>query len=197
MVSKSKRSKTATAEQSVPVSKLASAKTANPSPLLKTAFSSYTQSPFFASIIRGLDAQRLRVHDISTSRLRCEHVFENGITVNSLAWGTLGSLNSNSKNKKKRKRSSVSGGNVIESDDDEDDEEEADASQVVIGIATNKGKTYIFSPSQSAIVTTLEGGHSGNVYDFQFHSDGKKTTGWSTDGDKLIEWDITRGNMIK
>lgn len=196
MVSKSKRTKTATGEQNVFVSKLASAKTANPSPLLTTAFSSYTQSPFFASIIRGLDAQRLRVHDISTSRLRCEHVFENGVTVNSLAWGTLGNLNSSSKNKKKRKRSSVSGANTVESDDDEDDDE-ADASQVVIGIATNKGKTFIFSPSQSAIVTTLEGGHSGNVYDFQFHSDGKTTTGWSTDGDKLVEWDLTRGNMIK
>lgn len=132
----------------------------------------------FASVILGLDAYRLRVHDTNTGRLRCEHIFEKGVSINSLAWGSLPTKDKKS-SKKKRKRLSNGAG------------AEEDAKNAVIAAATNRGTVILFSPTESAVVGVLEGEHVGAVKCFVFTEE--EGRGWSCGVDaKLVEWDVER-----
>lgn len=153
--------------------------TSSSSALLKSAFSpSYLRISLFASTILGLDAQRLRIHDTATARLRCEHTFEKGASANSLAWGSLPTSDDRMGVKKKRKRISAANN---------------DGLTAVVAIATSKSSILLFSPSEGAVVGTLEGGHIGEVRQFVFSGEAEEGKGWScgTDG-KLVEWDLRR-----
>jgi U3 small nucleolar RNA-associated protein 5 len=132
----------------------------------------------YASVVLGLDAYRLRIHDTNTGRLRCEHSFEKGLQINSLSWGALPPKDKKSA-KKKRKR--LSNGTS----------EEEDAKNAVVAAATNKGTVILFSPSEGAVVGVLEGEHVAGVRFFVFSEE--EGRGWSCGQDaKLVEWDIAR-----
>lgn len=129
----------------------------------------------FASVVLGLDAYRLRVHDTNTGRLRCEHIFEKGVSINSLAWGIMPSKDKKT-TKKKRKRLS----NGAEEED----------KNAVIAAATSRGSVILFSPAEGAVVGVLEGEHVGAVKSFVFTEEAR---GWSCGVDsKLVQWDLAR-----
>lgn len=138
----------------------------------------------FASVVLGLDAYRLRIHDTNTGRLRCEHVFEKGISVNSLVWGLLPPKDK--KSAKKRRR--LSNGNGSSRDE---------AKSAVVAAATSRGTVVLFSPSEGAVVGVLEGEHTAAASHFVF-SEEKEGRGWSCGADaKLVEWDIGRKLPIR
>ena len=139
----------------------------------------------FASVVLGLDAYRLRIHDTNTGRLRCEHVFEQGISVNSLVWGLLPSKDKKSA-RKKRKR--LSNGNGSSKDEPK---------SAVVAAATSRGHVVLFSPSEGAVVGVLEGEHTAAVSHFVFSKE-EEGRGWSCGVDaKLVEWDIGRKLSIR
>lgn len=156
--------------------------TSTSSTLLTSAFSPpYLHLGLFASTILGLDAHRLRIHDTTTARLRCEHTFEKGVSVNSLAWGSLPAVDDRKGAKKKRKRVSATNG------------EDPAGLTAIVAIATSKGTVLLFSPSEGAVVGTLEGGHIGEVRQFVFSGEAEEGKGWSCGVDgKLVEWDLRR-----
>ncbi|EPS36533.1 hypothetical protein H072_9929 [Dactylellina haptotyla CBS 200.50] len=162
------------------------------SPILKSAFApSWSKLSLFSSVLRGLDAQRLRCHDTTSARLQCEYIFDKNIEVNSLSWGSLADSDKDRK-KKKRKRASDASAVV-----DDDEEPTHDGAQVVIAATSNTGKIFLYSPVQAEIVKTLEGGHVGPVTDFQFVDSGKGVRAWSCGGNKLVEWDVKKGASIR
>ncbi|KAF3208623.1 Small subunit (SSU) processome component [Orbilia oligospora] len=162
------------------------------SPILKSAFSpSWSKLSLFSSVLRGLDAHRLRCHDITSGRLQCEHIFEKSVEINSLSWGSLVEAEGDRK-KKKRKRASDADAIV---DDDEDVQQ--NAGEVVIAATGSNGKIYLYSPVQSEVVKTLDGGHVGPVTDFQFVESAKGVRAWSCGGNKLVEWDVKKGSSIR
>lgn len=156
--------------------------TASSSALLTSAFSpSYLRISLFASTILGLDAQRLRIHDTATARLRCEHTFDKGVWVNSLSWGSLPTSDDRTGAKKKRKRIAATNG------------DDASGLAAVIAIATNTSSILLFSPSEGTVVGALEGGHIGEVRQFVFSGEAEEGKGWSCGNDgKLVEWDLRR-----
>ncbi|KMU77314.1 U3 small nucleolar RNA-associated protein 5 [Coccidioides immitis RMSCC 3703] len=98
-----------------PVSKISAAAaassgtqiTVNKSSVIRSSFSpSEYQLALFASVIQGLDAQHLRVHDVNSGRLRCEHAVNPKEVITSLDWGYHGDADRDQHLKKKRKRSS-------------------------------------------------------------------------------------------
>ncbi len=151
------------------------------STLQVTAFSpAPLRLSLFASTIIGLDAHRLRIHDVNTSRLRCELVLDKGVSINSLDWGLLPSKDKKSA-KKKRKR--LSNGAA--------DAPDAEGRNAVVAAATNKGTIILYSPIEGAVVSTLEGGHLGAVRQFVFSEQEGKA--WSCGADrKLVEWDLEK-----
>ena len=162
-----------------------------PSTVLLSSFSpSSLGQSLFASTILGLDAQRLRIHDTTTGRLRCEYVFEKGSLCNSLAWGSTPAESDDAadkKNKKKkRKRLSDSTGEATQTE-----------SIIVLALGMNKGTVLLFSPTEGKIIGSLEGAHTGEVTAFQF-SETDSNRGWScgTDG-KLVEWDLRQRLAIR
>lgn len=139
----------------------------------------------FASVVLGLDAYRLRIHDTNTGRLTAEHVFESGVKVNALSWGTLpGAQDKERKASKKRRRK-----------DGEDEELKERTKSAVVAAATNKGQVVLFSPAEGAIVGTLEGAHVGEVVDVRCGEVGKA---WSVGVDaKCVEWDLAKKSAVK
>jgi U3 small nucleolar RNA-associated protein 5 len=148
--------------------------------LIVSAFSPPAQRlSLYASVVLGLDAHRLRIHDTNTGRLRCEHSFEKGLHINSLAWGSLPSKDKKSAKKKRKKLSNGTGAS------------EEEAKNAVIAAATSKGTIILFSPSEGAVVGVLEGEHVAGVRCFVFSEE--EGRGWSCGQDgKLVEWDIGR-----
>jgi U3 small nucleolar RNA-associated protein 5 len=179
------------------VSKKKSARKSNPSSKLSTLASSSTAltasafSPpslrlsLFASVVLGLDAYRLRIHDINTSRLRCEHVFEKGVSANYLAWGSMPSKDKKSaKKKRKRMTSGESAADEV-------------SKNTVVAAATNRGTVVLFSPIENGVVGLLEGEHVGPVKCFVF-SEEEQGRGWSCDTNgKFVYWDIERKASLR
>jgi len=159
-------------------SKLSTA-AAPPAALTASAFSPpELRLSLFASVVRGLDAYRLRIHDTNTSRLRYEHTFEKGVSVNSLSWGSLPPKDTKGA-KKKRKRLLNGAG------------DSAEDNTTVVAAATNRGTVILFSPSEGTVVGVLEGEHVSDVRFFAFSAD--EGRGWSCGQDgKLVEWDTAR-----
>ncbi|KAK6345436.1 Small subunit (SSU) processome component [Orbilia javanica] len=190
MAGKSKKQKLAAPSTKRTLAQSTSISTA--SPILKSAFSpSWSKLSLFSSVLRGLDAHRLRCHDITSGRLQCEHIFEKSVEINSLSWGSLVEAESDRK-KKKRKRASDADAVV---DDDEDAQQ--NAGEVVVAATGSNGKVYLYSPVQAEIVKTLDGGHIGPVTDFQFVESTKGVRAWSCGGNRLVEWDVKKGSSIR
>ncbi|EEH40635.1 hypothetical protein PAAG_02611 [Paracoccidioides lutzii Pb01] len=171
----------------------------NKSSVLRSAFSpSEYQLALFASVIQGLDSQHLRVHEIGTGRLQCEHAVNPREVITSLDWGSYGdSLNSRDHHqhmKKKRKRSS-SGVNGIA---DIDADASVGVENVVIAFGTSSSDIRMYSPAEDRIVGTLSGGHEKGIRDFKFTAKSPVAEGWSIGGDgKLVQWDLRTGRSIR
>ncbi|CAI7599198.1 unnamed protein product [Penicillium pancosmium] len=159
------------------------------SSILRAAFSpSEYQLALFASVIQGLDAQHLRIHDTNTGRLQCEHALSPKETITSLDWGYYGGQGkSRDQSKKKRKRGSdVNGADGLEQGD------------IVVAFGTNTSDIRMFSPSEDKIVGTLTGAHDKGIKDFKFTAGKPAQEAWSIGGDnKLVQWDLRTGQSIK
>jgi U3 small nucleolar RNA-associated protein 5 len=181
MVSKKSAPKSKQVQAASHLSSKLSITAAPPAALTASAFSPpELRLSLFASVVRGLDAYRLRIHDTNTGRLRCEHTFEKGISVNSLSWGSLPPKDTKGA-KKKRKRLPNGAG----------DSAEDSSKYAVVAAATNRGTVIFFSPSEGTVVGILEGEHVSDVRFFAFSAD--EGRGWSCGQDgKLVEWDTGR-----
>lgn len=182
-----------------PVSKVSSAAapaqststtlSANKSSILRSAFSpSEYQLALFASVIQGLDANHLRIHDVNSGRLQCDHAVNPRETITSLDWGYYGDAKGREQHqKKKRKRSSGVNGAVAE-------ESEGD---VVVAFGTSTSEIRMYSPAEDKITGTLSGVHERGIRDFKFTIQ-KPSEGWSIGGDgKLVQWDLRKGHSIR
>lgn len=160
------------------------------SSILRAAFSpSEYQLALFASVIQGLDAQHLRIHDTNTGRLQCEHALSPKETVTSLDWGYYGGQGRNrDQSKKKRKRGSDVNGAV----------EGLDQGDVVVAFGTSTSDIRMFSPSEDKVVGTLTGAHDMGIKDFKFTAGRPAQEAWSIGGDnKLVQWDLCTGQSIR
>ncbi|RPB05343.1 NUC189-domain-containing protein [Choiromyces venosus 120613-1] len=149
--------------------------------ILVSAFSSSLQLPYFASVILGLDAQRLRIHDTVTNKLRCELTLDKGVAVNHLTWGEIPNPEETTKNHK-RKRTEANG------------EGGRNTNIGVVAASTSRGGILLVNPLEGTIQGKLtSSGHSGEVRQFIFSGKKLPSRGWSVGSDKrLIEWDIKR-----
>ncbi|KAK2800233.1 hypothetical protein FQN50_008197 [Emmonsiellopsis sp. PD_5] len=160
---------------------------ANKSSVLRSSFSpSQYQLALFASVIQGLDAQHLRVHDVGSGRLQCEHAVNPRESITSLDWGYYGGDRGDQHMKKKRKRSS--GVNGVEGGEGE----------VVVAFGTSSSEIRMYSPAEDKVVGTLAGGHEKGIRDFRFTVKNEAKEGWSIGGDgKLVQWDLKAGRSIR
>ncbi|EEP80292.1 predicted protein [Uncinocarpus reesii 1704] len=183
-----------------PVSKISSAAApgasgtpvaGNKSSVIRSAFSpSEYQLALFASVIQGLDAQHLRIHDINSGRLRCEHAVNPKEAITSLDWGYYGDSHADRDQhlKKKRKRSSGVNGIV-------DASEPGDA---VVAFGTSSSEIRMYSPAEGKVVATLTGGHERGIRDFRFTIEKPGVEGWSIGGDgKLVQWNLQTGTATR
>lgn len=181
-----------------PVSKISSAAdpassgsqiASNKSSVIRSAFSpSEYQLALFASVIQGLDAQHLRIHDINTGRLRCEHAVNPKEAITSLDWGYYGDAHTDQHSKKKRKRSSGVNGAVSVSE----------PGDVVVAFGTSSSEVRMYSPAEGKIVGTLAGGHERGIRDFKFTLQKPGVEGWSIGGDgKLVQWNLQTGDATR
>ncbi|GIC90845.1 WD40 repeat and Utp12 domain-containing protein [Aspergillus udagawae] len=165
--------------------------TGNKSSILKASFApSEYQLALFASVIQGLDAQHLRIHDTNTGRLQCEHVLGPKETVTSLDWGyfPLRQRDRDQQGKKKRKRHSDING--ASSGFEQGD--------VVVAFGTNASEIRMYSPIEDKIVGALGGVHDKGVVDFKFTANRPGQEGWSIGGDnKLVQWDLRTGKSTR
>ncbi|EAW10503.1 WD40 repeat and Utp12 domain-containing protein [Aspergillus clavatus NRRL 1] len=163
----------------------------NKSSILKASFApSEYQLALFASVIQGLDAQHLRIHDINTGRLQCEHVLGPKETVTSLDWGFyLGKQRDrDQQSKKKRKRNSDVNGTA----------EGLEQGDIVVAFGTSVSDIRMYSPAEDKVVATLEGGHDKGIRDFKFTANRPGQEGWSIGSDnKLVQWDLCSGKAIR
>lgn len=159
------------------------------SSILRAAFSpSEYQLALFASVIQGLDAQHLRIHDTNTGRLQCEHALGPKETITSLDWGYYGGQGKNrDASKKKRKRGSDVNGGV-----------DLDQGDIVIAFGTNNSDIRMYSPSEDKVVGTLTGAHEKGIKDFKFTAGRPAQEAWSIGGDnKLVQWDLRTGKSVR
>ncbi|KAJ6101094.1 hypothetical protein N7499_000724 [Penicillium canescens] len=160
------------------------------SSILRAAFSpSEYQLALFASVIQGLDAQHIRIHDTNTGRLQCEHALGPKETVTSLDWGYYGgSGKGRDQSKKKRKRGSDVNGAI----------DGLDQGDIVVAFGTSTSDIRMYSPSEDKVVGTLTGAHEKGIKDFKFTADRPGQEAWSIGGDnKLVQWDLRTGQSIK
>ncbi|KAJ5585531.1 Small-subunit processome Utp12 [Penicillium hispanicum] len=184
MGKKTSRPSTKAASAASPASGLSQA--GSKSSILRAAFSpSEYQLALFASVIQGLDAQHLRIHDTNTGRLQCEHALAPKETVTSLDWGYYGGQGKNrDQSKKKRKRGSDVNG--------------LDQGDVVIAFGTSTSDIRMYSPSEDKVVGTLTGAHDKGIKDFKFTAGKPAEEAWSIGGDnKLVQWDLRTGKSIR
>ncbi|PYH96233.1 NUC189-domain-containing protein [Aspergillus ellipticus CBS 707.79] len=163
--------------------------TGNKSSILKASFApSEYQLALFASVIQGLDAQHIRIHDTNTGHLQCEHVLGPKETVTSLDWGYYPSKQKDrdQQAKKKRKRHSDVNGDGFDQGD------------VVVAFGTNASEIRMYSPVENKIVGTLAGVHDKGIRDFKFTSSRPGQEGWSIGGDNtLVRWDLLTGQSSR
>ncbi|KAJ5762446.1 uncharacterized protein N7511_005828 [Penicillium nucicola] len=160
------------------------------SSILRAAFSpSEYQLALFASVIQGLDAQHIRIHDTNTGRLQCEHALGPKETITSLDWGYYGgSGKGRDQSKKKRKRGSDVNGAI----------DGLDQGDIVVAFGTSTSDIRMYSPAEDKIVGTLTGAHEKGIKDFKFTADRPGQEAWSIGGDnKLVQWDLRTGQSIK
>ena len=123
--------------------------------ILASAFPpSPLQLSLFASVILGLDAQRLRIHDTIANRLRCELTLDNGVAVNHLSWGEIPDSEETTK-KRKRKRTEVNG------------EGKRNTGVAVVAVSASRGGILLVGPLEGVVLGKLtSASHSGEVRQF-------------------------------
>lgn len=159
--------------------------TGNKSAVLRAAFSlSEYQLALFASVIQGLDAQHLRVHDVSSGRLQCDYAAYPRETITSLDWGYYGYDRDEHLRKKRKRNSAVNG-------------ETGDETAAVVAFGTSSSEIRMYSPAQGKVVGTLSGVHERGISDFKFTAP-DALDGWSIGDDgKLVQWDLQAGRGIR
>lgn len=164
--------------------------TAQKSSVLRSRFApSYFQLSLFASVVQGLDGQRLRIHDTISGRLHCEHAIAPRVTVNCLDWGRGGRNckdDEHLQTEKRRKRNADFNGVDLAS------------RNVMVALGTSDSKIHLFSPSESKLIAVLEGNHTHGIRDFRFSDGEHRALGWSLGGDgKIIQWDLRKWKSIR
>lgn len=183
-----------------PVSRISSAaspavsaatQTVQKSSVLRSAFSpSKFQLALFASVIQGLDSQHLRIHDINSGRLQCEHAINSKANINSLDWGYYSKAREHHSPQSKRKRKRQQDVNGLT--------EEEDGQAFVVAFGTSESNVQMYCPAEDKIVGTLSGGHDRGVRDFKFTDQKPTVDGWSIGGDgKLVQWDLRNGRSLR
>lgn len=169
-----------------------STQAASKSSILRSSFSpSHFQLSLFASVIQGLDAQHLRIHDTNTGRLRCEHTISSKASINCLDWGYYGENHRDrhhQESKKKRKRSDLVNGHVPKDQ----------AKNVVVALGTSDSEVHMFSPAEAKIMGSLKDAHTQGIRDFKFTDNGIHAEGWSIGGDgRLVQWDLRKDRVLR
>ena len=167
-------------------------RTANQSSILRSSFSpSHFQLSLFASVIQGLDAQHLRIHDTNTGRLRCEHTITSKASITCLDWGYYGENHRDrhhQESNKKRKRSNLVNGDVPQDQ----------TRDVVVALGTTDSEVNMFSPAEAKVVGSLREAHTQGIRDFKFADNGIHAQGWSIGGDgRLVEWDLRKNRVLR
>lgn len=152
----------------------------NKSSILKSSFApSHLQLRLFASVIQSFDSQQLRIHDVSSGRLRQQHKVS-GSDVTCLDWGYYGAAyrENRSSGKKKRKRAN-------------------EQENAVVAYGTSSGDVCMFSPSQGSVVGTLKAGHDREVKDFRFVPE-DNLQAWSIGSEgRMVQWDLRNDKAIR
>lgn len=166
--------------------------TANKSSILRSSFCpSHFHLSLFASVIQGLDAHHLRIHDTSTGRLRCEHTITSKASITCLDWGYYGENHRDrhhQESKKKRKRSDLVNGDVPKDQ----------SRNIVVALGTSDSGVYMFSPAEAKVVGSLKEGHTQGIKDFKFADNGIYAQGWSIGGDgRLVQWDLRKNRVLR
>ena len=165
-----------------------SAHKTGPSSILHAAFvPSFFQLSLFASVVPALDADRLRVHDIVSGALRCEHTPQR-TKITCLDWGYHGARpqHADASRKKRRKLVQANGAGSSTHGD------------VVVALGTNRSEVELYSPAEAKVVGTLKGAHARGIVNFKFQDYGKSGRAWSLGGDeKLVEWDVMKRTIIR
>ena len=167
-------------------------RTANKSSILRSSFCpSHFQLPLFASVIQGLDAQHLRIHDTNSGRLRCEHTIPSKASITCLDWGYYGENHRDrhhQESRKKRKRSGLANGDVPKEK----------TRNVVVALGTSDSEVNMFSPTEAKIVGCLKEAHTQGIRDFKFADNGVTAQGWSIGGDgRLVQWDLRKNRVLR
>ncbi len=166
--------------------------TRSKSSILKSSFApSHFQLSLFASVIQGLDSQHLRIHDTTTTRLRCEHAIASKATITCLDWGYFGKDlrdKLHREQNKKRKRSGQINGDISV----------GTSRNIALGFGTSDSEIHIFSPFEAKVVSVLRDGHTHGIRDFKFADHGLLGNAWSIGGDgKLLHWDVNGGHLLR
>ena len=166
--------------------------TASKSSILRSSFSpSHFQLSLFASVVQGLDAQHLRIHDTNTGRLRCEHTITSKASITCLDWGYYGENHRDrhhQESKKKRKRGDLINGNVPKDQ----------TRDVVVALGTSDSEVQMYSPAQAKNVGSLREAHTQGIRDFRFTDKGMNAEGWSIGGDgRLVQWDLRKNRVLR
>lgn len=164
--------------------------TGNKSSILRAAFSpSEYQLALFASVIQGLDAQHVRIHDTITGKLQCDHPLAPKETVTSLDWGYFSGKQKEQPKKKRKRRPSDANGAEVDG---------LDQGDIVVAFGTTKSDVRMYSPLIDKIVMTLTGAHDKGVRDFKFTTGKPGQEGWSIgDDNKLVQWDLRSGQSTR
>ncbi|KAI5286112.1 Small subunit (SSU) processome component [Ascosphaera aggregata] len=155
---------------------------ASSSAILRSAFSPPSSRwALFASVVQGLDAQRLRIHEVSSLRLVAEHSLLPKEQILCMDWGYVSSTaGDNSISAKKRRRTAVSS-----------------SGSALLAFGTNLGTVKLYSPAENKIATVLEGQHDRAVLDVKFTA-GSSEEAYSLGADgKLCRWDLKTGRCSK
>ena len=157
------------------------------SSILRSAFvPSHFQLSLFASVIRSLDSDRLRIHDTVSGAVRCEYSPQR-TQITCLDWGYYGQRPHDSEASRKKRRK-LDRANGVESSHGD----------VVVALGTSHAEVELYSPAEAKVVATLANGHAGNIINFKFQDYGKASRAWSLGGDdKLIEWDVLKRSIIR
>ncbi|KAL8705829.1 MAG: hypothetical protein Q9201_001052 [Fulgogasparrea decipioides] len=190
-----KNSRSAASKISTATTPAASASTQSTSrsSIIRSSFApSHFQLALFASVIQGFDSQRLRFHDTTTGRLRCEHAIAPKATISCLDWGYYSheypERHRNDLKEKKRKRSEQVNGATATNN----------AQDVVLAFGTSDSEIHLFSPATATIAGVLRGVHTQGIRDFKFVDEGRSSSGWSIGGDgKLVHWDLRMCKSIE
>jgi U3 small nucleolar RNA-associated protein 5 len=161
----------------------------NKSSILRSAFSpSEYQLALFASVLQGLDAQHIRIHDVNNGRLRRDHAVGPKELITSLDWGIF-PRDRDTQSKKKRKRSSGVNGAAAR--------EGLDTYDSVVAFGTNTSDIRFYSTNEGKVVHVLSNAHEGGVKDFKFTAQ-RPHEGWSIGNDnQLVQWDWRSSQKIR